>query len=1119
MSVLRFNAFGGEVPKLSNRLLPANGAQIAKDCALQSGKIVPLNNPVTVNQPTKPGTKRTIYNWGGAPADNIVGGKVSNVSFDVMGSLIAPRFLSQTTPSDTQDWEYPARTSISDNGSVMAIGAPWAIDGVNAQAGAVYAYDVIAGVPTREQRLPRSVSNATAALGGMTWVSGDGSTIAGGARLDDGPLGADTDAGCVFVWIRSAGGRWVEEVYLRPDTPVNGSRFGWQGVLSEDGNTLAVSAPTEDYGATTGVGAVYIFRRTAGVWVQSQRIASPTIVLNYWFGINLSLSSDGTRLFVGRRDDESVGQVEVYVESSGSFPATPTQSLTASDGVVNDRFGAAHGGPWLWPGKSIHSNYDGSVVAIGAFQWEGGAGTDRGAVYIFRLSGTYSQDQIVTATSNDTDSKWYGWNVHLDNAGEILAVGAQSHSISLAYAGAAYLYDGSGASFTEHAVMEAPTPVTLNYWGYEVVISGNGGLMLVTDTADTDNGNSHTMIYAIQDGQVTVTSELPHELTTAYEVFMDDILGTTQLNGSLYAVTVLSPTSFRIDDVLYPLSAYESGGVFSYMTGFWFHWTDDVDVIRGPIAGDTSERTYFTGDGVPKVTYSPIATSGGGTNYPNNTYDLGIPAPTSQPICTPGTNTGTMINATQTDPVVVESTAHGRSTGDTLLIGAVTPVVGMTELNGNEYTITVVDDDNFELNDTDGTAFGVYASGGDWEQTYDISLLESRSYVYTLVSAIGEEGPPSPASTIRDLGFDQEATITGLASPPAGNYNWGTGAKKRIYRSNAGEFQFLVELDIATSSYVDTADTADLGEIIPSTYWDAPPADMQGLTLMANGIAVGFSGNEICFSEPYILHAWPPLYRQTIGYDVVAIKAIGQSVVIATTGKPTLITGVDPAAMSAELIELQQACASKRSMVDMGEYACYASPDGLVAIGAGIRKLVSYNEISEKYWKGLNPESIDGYFHEQAYIGFYDNGSEQGGFIYKLADQDSRFTRISDFATAGYNALQEDTLYLQIGDYIKAWNKSDSSRTYQWKSKVFENALPMNFSAGIVYASNYPVTLNVYYNGELYTSKRVLKDDIFRLKDGVLAKNCEIEIVGEYEIHSLILAESPDELLKALDTQ
>jgi len=80
--------------------------------------------------------------------------------------------------------------------------------------------------------------------------------------------------------------------------------------------------------------------------------------------------------------------------------------------------------------------------------------------------------------------------------------------------------------------------------------------------------------------------------------------------------------------------------------GYWFHWTTEVNVVRGPIAGDTEERTYFTGDGgYPKMTYAGIATSGGGTDYPTNSYRLGVPAPT--------TAASALISGSATDPTSV----------------------------------------------------------------------------------------------------------------------------------------------------------------------------------------------------------------------------------------------------------------------------------------------------------------------------------------------------------------------------------------------------------------------------------------------------------------------------------
>lgn len=77
---------------------------------------------------------------------------------------------------------------------------------------------------------------------------------------------------------------------------------------------------------------------------------------------------------------------------------------------------------------------------------------------------------------------------------------------------------------------------------------------------------------------------------------------------------------------------------------------------------------------------------------------------------TAGVLSGGITAITQNDPAQVTSVGHGLSTGNEVLIQG---VVGMTELNGNTFTITLVDDDNFTLN-VDSTFFIAYISGGTW---------------------------------------------------------------------------------------------------------------------------------------------------------------------------------------------------------------------------------------------------------------------------------------------------------------------------------------------------------------------------------------------------------------------
>src|SRR5439155_10994443 len=73
----------------------------------------------------------------------------------------------------------------------------------------------------------------------------------------------------------------------------------------------------------------------------------------------------------------------------------------------------------------------------------------------------------------------------------------------------------------------------------------------------------------------------------------------------------------------------------------------------------------------------------------------------------------TISGASQTNPVVITTpTPHGLSNGAQVVIN---DIVGMVELNGRQFTITVVTPTSFSLNAEDGTvAHTAYVSGGTW---------------------------------------------------------------------------------------------------------------------------------------------------------------------------------------------------------------------------------------------------------------------------------------------------------------------------------------------------------------------------------------------------------------------
>ena len=94
------------------------------------------------------------------------------------------------------------------------------------------------------------------------------------------------------------------------------------------------------------------------------------------------------------------------------------------------------------------------------------------------------------------------------------------------------------------------------------------------------------------------------------------------------------------------------------------------------------------------------------------------------PVVAAATGSITSPGITNANPGVVTSNAHGLSNGDKVKI---TSVVGMTEVNGNVYTVANVDTNTFELSGTDTSTYGTYSSGGTWTKVMTVYTEILRS--------------------------------------------------------------------------------------------------------------------------------------------------------------------------------------------------------------------------------------------------------------------------------------------------------------------------------------------------------------------------------------------------------
>jgi hypothetical protein len=79
--------------------------------------------------------------------------------------------------------------------------------------------------------------------------------------------------------------------------------------------------------------------------------------------------------------------------------------------------------------------------------------------------------------------------------------------------------------------------------------------------------------------------------------------------------------------------------IYLYLSTYWLAWQAGVDIVSSPIASDTYNRRYYTGDGIPKKTNQTEGTTGSGI-MPRNFYPMAVPIPAVAPTATPSGSGG-----------------------------------------------------------------------------------------------------------------------------------------------------------------------------------------------------------------------------------------------------------------------------------------------------------------------------------------------------------------------------------------------------------------------------------------------------------------------------------------------
>lgn len=394
--------------------------------------------------------------------------------------------------------------------------------------------------------------------------------------------------------------------------------------------------------------------------------------------------------------------------------------------------------------------------------------------------------------------------------------------------------------------------------------------------------------------------------------------------------------------------------------------------------------------------------------------------------------------------------------------------------------------------------------------TAGTAVKETRVYTYTVVNKESgyefESSPCVTASTAVDVLPNQQVTLTNFSAVVSGY----TVTHRRIYRSTSGVFLFVAEIPVATTTYTDNVSADSLGEELATLTWLQPPATMRGLINMPNGYMAGFTGRDVCLSDPYHPHAWPVQYKQSVDYPVVGLGRMDTTIAVLTKGTPYFLQGSHPDSMVLVKTDIEQACVSKRSIVSTNNSVIYASPDGLVMLSSGGSKLLTEQKFTRAQWQStFAPSSIEAYQHDMKYVAFYDTGTVQGGFVYDLTT--GEFSTNDLFATAGYNDLTNDNLYLAFADRtVKIW-LSGTAKTVTWKSKKFTMPRVMSFACAQLDAEAYNMTVKFYADGTLVHTQTVTSRLPFRLPP-VMAKDWEVQIEGSNEVFGFAMAQSMEEL-------
>jgi len=251
--------------------------------------------------------------------------------------------------------------------------------------------------------------------------------------------------------------------------------YGRSVSISSNNSIIAVGG--EGFNSFAGVVRVYEYQ--GGDWMQ---IGSDIVgnAGNAQFGTSISLSSDGTILAAGAPNGDSYhGYVGIYENQGGTW--TQIGYITG--------FGSN-----ALSGNSVDLSSDGTIVAIGAFNFNNGRGYFR--VYE-NQSGTWVQKGSDVYGENATDQ--FGYSVSLSSDGSIIAVSSRNYSSGTGNVKVYQYQTDSWVQLGTTIVGEGSN----DQFGYDTNLSSTGDVLAIggpNNNGSNGGDTGHVKIYEFQAG-------------------------------------------------------------------------------------------------------------------------------------------------------------------------------------------------------------------------------------------------------------------------------------------------------------------------------------------------------------------------------------------------------------------------------------------------------------------------------------------------------------------------------------------------------------------------------------------------------------------------------------------